>query len=121
MSEAPTPAEGPNVIHLPWERRIIRRCPECAQLVVWAENDVLLDWPAQPWSELLGCDWTVVKVTNIPFRRRPKFIAMRGNPPKGEPKGHRLHEHQPPESFARGGALMPWRRPGTDKTRSTQD
>jgi len=101
-------------------RQLIQPCPDCGRLVVWPRNDTLLDWPAQPYSEATGYDWTVVRVKHIPFVRGERLIAMKGNPSATDRMGHRLHEHQPPTSVVRRGRMFPWQRPGTDRTKSSQ-
>lgn len=94
-----------------WKVVYMRPCPECGETVVYPDNSTLLDWPAEPYSEE-AC-WTVEKVVNFPgFRKKTRYLAMRGRGPSIDPKtgmrvGHRLHVHQPPESIVRRGR-NPW-------------
>lgn len=120
MSFVPLPHPEPprNVITMAG-RHLLQPCPECGQLVVWPRNDTLLDWPAMPRSEALGYEWTVVKVRNIPFVQGMRLIARKDNP-SADGMAHKLHEHQPPTSIVRRGSMLPWRRPGTDKTKSAR-
>lgn len=96
------------VIDLPWASgQMVGPCPECGNPVVWTENDVLLDWPSVAYHEL-DASWTVTRLTNLPWplrlTRRVMLVAARGNPPAGaNPKGHSLHDHQPPGSPIRSG------------------
>lgn len=81
--------------------RYLQPCPDCGQLVVWPDNDTLLDWPAVPFSALMA-PWLVVRVLNVPPAGRTRVLAMTGQEPKNG-MGHTLHVHQPETSIVRRG------------------
>jgi hypothetical protein len=72
----------------------VTQCPEddCEATVAICDNGVRLDFPAEPFSrDPLGAQWTIMQLGPMAFA-----TAGGEDPPNG--LGHRLHEHQPPES-----------------------
>ena len=95
----------------------VKHCPDCQRLIVQGHDHVALDWPDEPYSDGTGAVWTLTRMVKIPFLGT-RYVAARANPSTAM-RAHRLHDHQPPDSFVRVGRF-PWHRPGTRKTRSTQ-
>jgi hypothetical protein len=63
-------------------------CPDCGARVALCDNNVLLDMPAVERSDE-AC-WTVIQAGGL-------SLAAAGGPPPASGRGHRLHDHQPPE------------------------
>lgn len=69
---------------------MIENCPDCTASVVLCDNNVRLDYPAEPWSrDLDGACWRIMLLG-------PLKLAATGGEEEGG-LGHRLHAHQPEE------------------------
>ncbi len=65
----------------------VEKCPDCDQRVAIPDNDVRLDFPAEPYSDdPSGPNWTIMSLGSMD-------LASVGDPPPNG-LGHRLHEHQ---------------------------
>ena len=70
----------------------VEKCPDCDERVAIPDNKVRLSFPAEPFQDdPLGACWTITNFGPVDMAG----VGGHENPPA---LGHRLHEHQPPES-----------------------